>query len=164
MQYMAEENFRKSVNVRMLGRSPPYYPCRASEHSVPPMTGRYGDNYLDGRRDINFPPPPVPPPGPENADWLTSPRRNAFPLRPLVDAQRNERVDPPHDDYPKYDTSFMDALYATLPEGRGDHGSNIATLRNDSPIATRHNVSPIATRHNGSPIATRLASLKNIFI
>ncbi|XP_034667378.1 uncharacterized protein LOC117900923 isoform X2 [Drosophila subobscura] len=75
------------------------------------------------------------------------------------DAQRDERVDPPHDEDPKYDTSFMDALFATLPEGRGDHGSNIATRRNDSPIATRHNVSPIATRHNGSPIATRLASL-----
>ncbi|BFF95577.1 uncharacterized protein DMAD_12943 [Drosophila madeirensis] len=155
MQYMAEENFRKSVNVRMLGRSPPYYPGRVSEHSVPPMTGRYGDNYLDGRRDINFPPVPVPPPGPENADWLSSPRRNAFPLRPLVDAQRNEPVDLPHDDYSKYDTSFMDALYATLTEGRGDHGSNIATRRNDSPIGTRRNDSPIATRRNGSPIATR---------
>ncbi|XP_034125989.1 uncharacterized protein LOC117582409 isoform X2 [Drosophila guanche] len=165
MQYMSDEYFRKSVNVRILGRSPPYYPGRVSEHSVPPvdefvrraesMTRRYGDNYLDGRRDINSPPPPVPPPEPQNADWLPSPRRNAFPLRPLDDAQPNERVDLPLGDYSKEDTSFMDELYATLTEGRGDHGSNFATRRNDSPIATRRTESPIATRRNGSPIATR---------
>ncbi|XP_022228014.2 uncharacterized protein LOC111077854 isoform X2 [Drosophila obscura] len=168
MQYLSDANYRQNVNLRMPGQSPPYYPDRLTDRSVPnvdeilrrgePMPDRYGDV----RRATNCPPPPMPPAAPQSVGWLWSPRRNALPLDPHFNARRNELpADPQHEDFSKHDGNYTYAFNSMRPGGRADYGFPIDTRRSVSPIATRRNGSPIHTRRNEPP--TDLANYMNIF-